>query len=131
MRSALAELVRSSASVIRHVAVLILGALASLVAMAGTAAAEQAARVEPNTVTFGLLGPVGLAAVVLGIVGMAAGVLCQRRRVRATEPAADGGEVGAVVDVVGDQAPALAGTVLTDAPARADLATASPRTPAV
>lgn len=110
MRSAQAELVRSSAFVIRATAVLITGSLASLVATAGTATAEQAARVEPNTVTFGLLGPVGLVAVALGIIGMAAGVVRQRRRTRATLPTGSG-------DNAGGQVSAMAEAVLADTPA--------------
>nr|WP_243859599.1 hypothetical protein [Amycolatopsis arida] len=57
-----------------------------LLVTAGTGAAAQAARVEPNQVSFGLLGPVGLAAVLIGIVGMTAGVLRQRRRAREATP---------------------------------------------
>nr|WP_091674012.1 hypothetical protein [Amycolatopsis marina] len=115
---------RSSAAKVRTVAVLTLGALASLVATAGTATAEQAARVEPNTVTFGLLGPVGLVAVVLGIVGMAAGVVRQRRRVRATAAAGSG-------DTMSGQVSAMAGAMLAEGATRTDLTTTSPRTPAV
>jgi lysylphosphatidylglycerol synthetase-like protein (DUF2156 family) len=110
VRSALAELVRPSAFMIRATAVLITGSLASLVAMAGTASADQAARVEPNTITFGLLGPVGLAAVVLGIIGMTAGVVRQRRRTRATVPAGS-------PDDAGGQVTAMAEAVLAENPA--------------
>nr|WP_245975591.1 hypothetical protein [Amycolatopsis palatopharyngis] len=91
----------------RTASVLILGVLASLATAAGTATAEQAARVEPNTVTFGLLGPVGLAAVVLGIIGMTAGVVRQRRRARATEPADAG-------STVSDHVTAMAGAMITE-----------------
>lgn len=113
MRSARAGLVRSSAVMIRATAVLITGSLAAFVAMGGTASAEQtgqAARVEPNTVTFGLLGPVGLAAVVLGIIGMTAGVVRQRRRTRTTASAGPG-------DNTSGQVTAMAEAVLADTPA--------------
>ncbi|WP_414937056.1 hypothetical protein [Amycolatopsis sp. cmx-11-51] len=54
--------------------------VALLVAGAGPAsAAESTSRSE---MAFGLLGPVGLIAVALGIVGMALGVLRQRRKAR-------------------------------------------------
>ncbi|WP_338061500.1 hypothetical protein [Prauserella marina] len=43
----------------------------------GTASAAQA---EPNAMTFGLLGPVGLVAIVLGVIGMTAGVVRQRMK---------------------------------------------------
>ncbi|WET80419.1 hypothetical protein P3102_03980 [Amycolatopsis sp. QT-25] len=55
--------------------------VALLVGGAGPAsAAEMASRSE---MAFGLLGPVGLVAVALGIVGMAFGVFRQRRKARA------------------------------------------------
>ncbi|MEU3621562.1 hypothetical protein BS329_22025 [Amycolatopsis coloradensis] len=54
--------------------------VALLVAGAGPAsAAESTSRSE---MAFGLLGPVGLIAVALGIVGMAFGVFRQRRKAR-------------------------------------------------
>ncbi|WP_410656917.1 hypothetical protein [Amycolatopsis sp. lyj-112] len=56
--------------------------VALLVAGAGPAsAADTTSRSE---MAFGLLGPVGLIAVALGIVGMAFGVFRQRRKARAT-----------------------------------------------
>jgi hypothetical protein len=70
--------------VMRSVAVL--AALpAVLLGGAGVAAADGITRAEPDNVTFGLLGPVGLAAVALGVVGMTAGVIRQRRRAQAVE----------------------------------------------
>ncbi|GAB2999560.1 hypothetical protein LWP59_03755 [Amycolatopsis acidiphila] len=59
----------------------------------GTGVANAAeAQIAPTTdaSSFGLLGPVGLAAVVLGIVGMALGVVRQRRKAAQApaEPAA-------------------------------------------
>lgn len=46
------------------------------------AAEAQDAQVTPavDTMSFGILGPVGLAAVILGIVGMALGIVRQRRK---------------------------------------------------
>jgi hypothetical protein len=51
---------------------------------AGIASAQGtvAQAAESDSVTFGLWGPVGLVAVALGIVGMAAGVVRQRRNAR-------------------------------------------------
>lgn len=46
--------------------------------------ADVLAQAETNAMTFGLLGPVGLIAVVLGVLGMTAGVMRQRRKTRAT-----------------------------------------------
>nr|WP_235999723.1 hypothetical protein [Qaidamihabitans albus] len=74
---------------------------------AGAAQAAQPGRsvqAEPNAMTFGLLGPVGLAAVVLGVLGMAAGVARQRRRARAAEPA--GAEMAAMAEAVLAEEPA-------------------------
>nr|WP_218903499.1 hypothetical protein [Amycolatopsis endophytica] len=55
---------------------------------AGTANAAPATQAEPAGISFGLLGPVGLAAVLLGIVGMALGILRQRRKAQAEAAAA-------------------------------------------
>ncbi|WP_435869787.1 hypothetical protein [Amycolatopsis methanolica] len=49
----------------------------------GVAAASPATHAEPTGVSFGLLGPVGLAAVLLGIIGMALGIVRQRRKSQA------------------------------------------------
>lgn len=46
-------------------------------------AAEETSQTEAEISSFGLLGPVGLAAVALGVIGMALGVLRQRRRAQA------------------------------------------------
>lgn len=51
------------------------------------AQAEPAARAQADTMPFGLFGPVGLIAIALGIVGMVAGAVRQRRKVRATADA--------------------------------------------
>lgn len=60
-----------------------LAAQLTLAPGAAFAAADPAPNSEPNSVTFGVLGPVGVIAVVLGIAGMTAGVVRQRRRARA------------------------------------------------
>lgn len=58
--------------------------VALLIAGAGSAsAAATVSRADSTNMSFGLLGPVGLIAVALGIVGMAFGVLRQRRKARA------------------------------------------------
>lgn len=55
-----------------------------LVAGTGVAGAAQDTRqVDAEISSFGLLGPVGLAAVALGVIGMALGVLRQRRKAQA------------------------------------------------
>ncbi|EIE97545.1 hypothetical protein [Saccharomonospora glauca] len=70
---------RPSVRALRDSAAVVGLAVITLFAGQGTAAAVQA---EPNAMTFGLLGPVGLVAVVLGVLGMAAGALRQRRKSR-------------------------------------------------
>ncbi len=59
-----------------------------LVVTAGVASAQTTTVQAETSDSFGVLGPVGLAAVALGIVGMTLGVLRQRRKVRAAEAAA-------------------------------------------
>lgn len=94
MRNPVGERARPLARVLRGGAVLVATqALTAflLVVGSGTASAAQA---EPNAMTFGLLGPVGLVAVAIGVLGMAAGIVRQRRRMRAeavaaVEPAAE------------------------------------------
>ncbi|GHF86962.1 hypothetical protein FHX82_004538 [Amycolatopsis bartoniae] len=55
--------------------------LALLAGGTGVADAAEAQVTPPtNEMSFGLLGPVGLAAVILGVVGMALGVVRQRRK---------------------------------------------------
>lgn len=56
------------------------GALSTGVAGAATTSTAATAAGETDTMSFGLLGPVGLGAVALGIVGMALGVIRQRRK---------------------------------------------------
>ncbi|OOC06258.1 hypothetical protein [Amycolatopsis azurea] len=72
MRSALPA-ARATAVIAIPVALLVAGAVPA-------SAAEATSRSE---MAFGLLGPVGLIAVALGIVGMAFGVFRQRRKARA------------------------------------------------
>ncbi|WP_245901194.1 hypothetical protein [Prauserella shujinwangii] len=98
---------RSFARALRAAAALGLVPVALLLG-AGAAHAEQSVQAEPNAMTFGLLGPVGLAAVVLGVVGMAAGVVRQRRKTR---------EEAAAAERVHADVPALAGAVAADEPA--------------
>nr|WP_246076716.1 hypothetical protein [Amycolatopsis cihanbeyliensis] len=93
---------------------------AVLLAGPGSAVAQggEPADVAPNEVAFGLLGPVGLVAVALGVVGMALGVLRQRRKAR--EHAAAVVEAGAAAEAAEPTAaePAAEATrpVLTPAP---------------
>jgi hypothetical protein len=63
--------------------------IAVVLASGGIAGAAESgsAPVEADLTTFGLLGPVGLAAVALGIIGMALGVLRQRRKSQAATEA--------------------------------------------
>ncbi|MFB9683101.1 hypothetical protein [Amycolatopsis plumensis] len=51
------------------------------------AAVTTTAQADTNVEAFGVLGPVGLVAVALGIVGMTLGVLRQRRKTRLAEAA--------------------------------------------
>ncbi|MFE0025382.1 hypothetical protein [Amycolatopsis sp. NPDC059021] len=98
-----------------------------LLAGGGVALADDPdSRVETSVVSFGLLGPVGVVAVALGIVGMALGVLRQRRKVRAAEAAATQAENAADVT-------AMAEAVLAEADlAEAELAQADkPTRPAL
>ena len=52
----------------------------ALVAAAHSASAASEQRVTADSASFGLLGPVGIAAVVLGFGGLVAGLLRHRRR---------------------------------------------------
>lgn len=83
MRNPVHLLMRSALPAARAAAVTALP-VALLVAVGGSAsAADTTSRAESTNMAFGLLGPVGLIAVALGIVGMAFGVLRQRRKARA------------------------------------------------
>jgi uncharacterized membrane protein YgdD (TMEM256/DUF423 family) len=53
---------------------------------------DGVARAETTSTGFGMLGPVGLVAVALGIVGMMLGVLRQRRKARAAAAPAPAAE---------------------------------------
>lgn len=77
MRNRTTQVTRFSVPALRGGAVL----LAFLATGTGVANAAEA-QVTPATdaMSFGLLGPVGLAAVILGIVGMTFGVVRQRRK---------------------------------------------------
>lgn len=62
------------------------------------AAAQQSERGAPpeiDTVPFGVLGPVGIVAIVLGLLGMVAGIVRQRRRTRVVTGAEHADSVGA------------------------------------
>jgi hypothetical protein len=65
---------------------------------ASAAGTYTTVRAESTTITFGLLGPVGVVAIALGIVGMTAGVVRQLRKAKAavveTTAAADSGVIG-------------------------------------
>ncbi|WP_432849695.1 hypothetical protein ACQPXB_04765 [Amycolatopsis sp. CA-161197] len=77
-------LLRSTLHSARSATLVVLPAVL-LLAGSGTAFADDGVvRAEtPSAAGFGFLGPVGLVAVALGIVGMALGVLRQRRKARA------------------------------------------------
>ncbi|HVV14171.1 hypothetical protein [Amycolatopsis sp.] len=103
-RSTLAR--RFSAQLLR------VGVVSSVLLGAGTgvASASDGTTTEAST-SFGLLGPVGLAAVVLGVVGMALGVMRQRRKAQAEQDAAIVAEAAEVTEIVeiaeGNTRPAL------------------------
>lgn len=87
MHNPVGFLVRTTMRVARASAVLVTVPAGLLVLGSGAAFAQSAGtttNAQPDVVTFGLLGPVGLVAVALGIVGMTAGVFRQRRKARAT-----------------------------------------------
>lgn len=79
MRSVLRVVCVSMVLVAVPAALLTIGAHAALAS--GPARAVHA---DSATIAFGLLGPVGFGAVALGIVGMTAGVVRQRRKARTT-----------------------------------------------
>ncbi|MDT8909603.1 hypothetical protein [Amycolatopsis sp. PS_44_ISF1] len=73
---------------VRVVAVLALPAAWLLAGSSVAFADDGVARAETAPTDFGMLGPVGLVAVALGIVGMTFGVVRQRRKARAAAAAA-------------------------------------------
>jgi hypothetical protein len=78
--------VRNRTTLLRHLlrmTVTLVAVPATGTGVAAAAEAPKAVTAEVETVPFGLLGPVGLAAVVLGTVGMALGVVRQRRKAQA------------------------------------------------
>jgi hypothetical protein len=85
---------------------------AGLLAAGGVALADvTTAQADTNADSFGVLGPVGLVAVALGIVGMTLGVLRQRRKIRSTAEIVQA--VPAVPEVTGPVT-ALAEAVLAE-----------------
>ncbi len=82
-------LMRSTLRGFRAAAVVALVPAGLLLAGSGSAFADvtTTAQAETNAESFGVLGPVGLVAVALGIIGMTLGVLRQRRKTRIAEAA--------------------------------------------
>jgi hypothetical protein len=80
---------RSTLRGFRAAAVVALVPAGLLLAGGGSAFADvtTTAQAETNAESFGVLGPVGLVAVALGIIGMTLGVLRQRRKTRIAEAA--------------------------------------------
>jgi hypothetical protein len=111
VRNALPLLVRSAVRSARASTVLTVVPAGLLLLGAGEASAadtDTIVQAESTTITFGLLGPVGVVAIALGIVGMTAGVVRQHRRAKAvvveTTTATDSGVIG------------MAGAVLAEDP---------------
>src|SRR5689334_11311174 len=78
-------------STLRGTVVVALVPAGLLLAGAGSAFADvTTVRADTNAESFGVLGPVGLVAVALGIVGMTLGVLRQRRKTRAATAVPEG-----------------------------------------
>ncbi|MEU5257821.1 hypothetical protein [Amycolatopsis sp. NPDC021455] len=114
---------RSTLRGFRAAAVVALVPAGLLLAGGGSAFADATTvRADTNAESFGVLGPVGLVAVALGIVGMTLGVLRQRRKTRAAAALAAATTVA--VEVPG-AVTAMAEAVLADpdtAPTRPFLA---------
>ena len=109
MRNPGQTLLRSTLRGFRAAAVVALVPAGLLLAGGGSAFADVATvRADANAESFGVLGPVGLVAVALGIVGMTLGVLRQRRKTRAAAAATT------VVAEVPGPVTAMAEAVLAD-----------------
>jgi hypothetical protein len=105
-------LLRSTLRGFRAAAVVALVPAGLLLAGGGSAFADvTTVRADANAESFGVLGPVGLVAVALGIVGMTLGVLRQRRKTRAAAALAP---VTPVVPEVPGPVTAMAEAVLAD-----------------
>jgi hypothetical protein len=103
---------RSTLRGLRAAAVVALISAGLLSAGGGMALADvTTAQAGTNAESFGVLGPVGLVAVALGIVGMTLGVLRQRRKTRSTAEIVQA--VPAVPEVTGPVT-ALAEAVLAE-----------------
>jgi hypothetical protein len=86
----LARLVRAS--------VFLTAAAVALLGAAQPASAETAAETAADQMAFGALGPVGIAAVVVGFGGLVVGLLRRRRRTLAARPVTEARPVVAPVD---------------------------------
>ncbi|EHK88248.1 hypothetical protein ACQPZU_02855 [Saccharomonospora azurea] len=102
---------RSSVRTLRSSAAVAALTIAALVGGQGTAAAVQA---EPNAMTFGLLGPVGLIAVVIGVLGMIAGALRQRKKNRLAAAEAESVATVAPVDAIPEPSVVPAAAAVAD-----------------
>ena len=105
MRNPGRTLLRSTLRGSRAAVVVALVPAALLLAGGGSAfaAVTTTAQSGANAESFGVLGPVGLVAVALGIVGMTLGVLRQRRKTRAAAALAEAtpdGPVTAMAEAV-------------------------------
>lgn len=101
MRNPVHLLMRSTLPAARAAAVI---AIPVALLIAGAVPASAADTTSRSEMAFGLLGPVGLIAVALGVVGMAFGVFRQRRKARAAAvapaPVAPAQPVAAMAEAV-------------------------------
>ncbi|OXM66875.1 hypothetical protein CF165_19045 [Amycolatopsis vastitatis] len=115
MRNPGQTLLRSTLRGFRAAAVVALVPAGLLLAGGGSAFADvTTVRADANAESFGVLGPVGLVAVALGIVGMTLGVLRQRRKTRAAAALAPAVPVIPVAPEVPGPVTAMAEAVLAD-----------------
>ncbi|EOD69325.1 hypothetical protein [Amycolatopsis vancoresmycina] len=107
---------RSTLRGFRAAAVVALVPAGLLLAGGGSAfaAVTTIAQADTNAETFGVLGPVGLVAVALGIVGMTLGVLRQRRKTRAAAVLPEAGPIAPVLPDLPGPVTAMAEAVLAD-----------------